>query len=90
MGGVGVGGLVEVDDEESVAAGLEVGVCLQRNDDVGLEPGVGLLWGAVVRVVVDVGDDVGERGERVIGEVDGELREGLDDLVRDLLIARNV
>ena len=78
---------IKGDDQQSVAAGLQVGALDQRVD-VGLQPRVRRREPAVVRVITPVGCDPRKIGQGVIPEVGLELGEvgkvGLGD-VRHIL-----
>ena len=66
--------LIEDDDQQAVAPGLKVSA-LHQGIDVGLQPGVGDVQPAVVRIVAAVGRDKREVGQGVIGQVGLELGE---------------
>ena len=90
VGGVGVERFVKANDEKPVAPGRERRVVRQGSDNVGLQPGVGLLRSSIVSIVVDVGDDKRKFGQRVAGQVRSELGKRPDDGIRHLSVAGHV
>jgi len=57
VGLVGIRRFIEKHNQDAVSAGLEGRIRRQRRDHVCLQPTVGLLRRAVVRIVVDIGND---------------------------------
>src|ERR1700759_4586444 len=81
---------IKVDDEQAVASGSECGRVGYGNDYIRLQPGICLLWRSVMCVVVYIGNDVGELGQRAIRKVGGELGKRPDGLIRNRRIARDI
>ena len=74
MGRVAGCRLVKGDDQQAIPARLE-GWAGEQGREIGLQKGVCLCRGAVVRIVQSVGNDVSQVGQVVGGQVGGELRE---------------
>jgi hypothetical protein len=87
-----IGGIrfIEVHDQNAIAAGAKCTEAGEQRYYAGLQPTVSLQRRTVVRVVVNVGNDEGELRQRVVGQVDSELRERRNDAIGDLGVIRHI
>ena len=66
--------LIEDDNQQSVASGLKVRALNQRFD-LGFQPGIECIDGAIVRIIASVGHQPGESGQSAMRQILGESTE---------------